>query len=572
MPSDEIAARRHENNLGSVVREKMPEVDIDQIMQKIREEVQRRKQETPSPGLSRSFPSSGSFPTGAGPGLLRPQRTPSFEYKSDYHVRDFLVYHDGDFVRNAYRGLLNREPDPTGYNQYLERLRSGERSKIEILGRIRYSAEGRAKNVRIRGLLVPLGFNLAYRVPMAGYILRLATSLVKLPILLRNIREFEAFTHARFAESGSDLDGILSNLDGQLNRIQGRLEQLADNPWASDLRKEIAAVATTKSDIQETQALGQKLLALELSKAESRRLDALREEIKDLSTVKADANLSAETHQALRGDLEQIRRELLDHKRHILDQQRRLILLLEEARRRLPHPLNENQVAIFAEERDRVLDAMYVSFEDEFRGTREDIKERLRRYLPMIADAAVGSVDFPILDIGSGRGEWLELLTENGYRAKGVDLNGIMVSLCRELGLEVTEKELLEHLRNLPPASLGAITGFHIIEHLPFGKVISFLDESLRTLRPGGMIILETPNPENVLVGSCRFYLDPTHVRPVPSSTLRFLAEARGFNRIRIIDQNPADVRGEAVVADVAEPLRKWFWGPQDYALVGYKT
>ncbi len=550
----------------------MPEVDIDQIMQKIREEVQRRKQETPSPGLSRSFPSSGSFPTGAGPGLLRPQRTPSFEYKSDYHVRDFLVYHDGDFVRNAYRGLLNREPDPTGYNQYLERLRSGERSKIEILGRIRYSAEGRAKNVRIRGLLVPLGFNLAYRVPMAGYILRLATSLVKLPILLRNIREFEAFTHARFAESGSDLDGILSNLDGQLNRIQGRLEQLADNPWASDLRKEIAAVATTKSDIQETQALGQKLLALELSKAESRRLDALREEIKDLSTVKADANLSAETHQALRGDLEQIRRELLDHKRHILDQQRRLILLLEEARRRLPHPLNENQVAIFAEERDRVLDAMYVSFEDEFRGTREDIKERLRRYLPMIADAAVGSVDFPILDIGSGRGEWLELLTENGYRAKGVDLNGIMVSLCRELGLEVTEKELLEHLRNLPPASLGAITGFHIIEHLPFGKVISFLDESLRTLRPGGMIILETPNPENVLVGSCRFYLDPTHVRPVPSSTLRFLAEARGFNRIRIIDQNPADVRGEAVVADVAEPLRKWFWGPQDYALVGYKT
>src|SRR4030043_2272533 len=157
----------------------------------------------------------------------------------------------------------------------------------------------------------------------------------------------------------------------------------------------------------------------------------------------------------------------------------------------------------------------------------------------------MGTRNFPILDLGCGRGEWLELLKENGYIAKGVDFNRVMVRQCQELGLDVTESDMIEYLRNQQPNSFGALTGFHILEHLSFKAVISLFDEALRVLKSGGMVIFETPNPENLIVAACNFYFDPTHRNPLPPRLLNFLIVSRGFEKTGIIRLHPYEFSQE---------------------------
>jgi SAM-dependent methyltransferase len=219
-------------------------------------------------------------------------------------------------------------------------------------------------------------------------------------------------------------------------------------------------------------------------------------------------------------------------------QERRVSVLLEEVRRRLPGPLTTEQLQAMVREENHLPDALYVAFEDQFRGSREEIKERLHVYLPYLQDAGIGTEKMPILDVGCGRGEWLELLRDQGLHATGLDLNRALVSQCRHLGLQVAEGDVLTHLRTLPDSSLGGLTGFHIIEHLPFTDLLKLFDEAARVLKPGGMMIFETPNPENMLVGSCYFYVDPTHRNPLYPQTVQFLAEQRGLVRVDILRVN----------------------------------
>src|SRR5262249_6035429 len=135
------------------------------------------------------------------------------------------------------------------------------------------------------------------------------------------------------------------------------------------------------------------------------------------------------------------------------------------------------------------LDALYAALEDRFRGSRDEIKERFEVYLPYVKDLA------PVVDLGCGRGEWLEILGAAGIEARGVDTNLIQLEQCRSRGLNVSEEDFLAHLQTLDDASAGAVTGFHIVEHVPLKTLVTLLNETLRVLRPGGVVIFETPNP-----------------------------------------------------------------------------
>ncbi|MBD2004105.1 MULTISPECIES: class I SAM-dependent methyltransferase [Cyanophyceae] len=255
-----------------------------------------------------------------------------------------------------------------------------------------------------------------------------------------------------------------------------------------------------------------------------------------------------------------------------LTQQKRLItLFLEEARQRLPEPFNQDQLQSFILEERHLLDAFYVAFEDNFRGSREDINNRLKVYLPLIEEAKIGTGSSPILDVGCGRGEWLELLRESGYIAKGIDINRVMIEECQSRGLDVTQSDVIAYLRSLPDASLGAVVGFHIIEHLPFEVLIKLFDETIRVLQPGGITIFETPNPDNVLVGSNTFYTDPTHRNPLPSNMVQFLAEWRGLYNVKIINLHPYTEEIKLKGSAIAERFNEYFYGAQDYAVTGYK-
>ncbi|NMG08326.1 class I SAM-dependent methyltransferase [Brasilonema sp. UFV-L1] len=259
-------------------------------------------------------------------------------------------------------------------------------------------------------------------------------------------------------------------------------------------------------------------------------------------------------------------------KNDLVQQKRLITMFLEEAQRRLKEPLSKEHLETFVKEEQHLLDAFYVAFENQFRGTREDIHNRLKVYLPLLEEAKVGTPDSLILDVGCGRGEWLELLRESGYTAKGIDINRVMLQQCRAIGLDVIESDVIEYLQSLPDASLGAVTGFHIIEHLPFETLMKLFTETVRVLKPEGLVIFETPNPDNILVGSNAFYTDPTHRNPLPSPTIKFIAESFGLCKVKIMNLHPLENQKLAVDGSLlAERFNQYFYGPQDYSLIGYK-
>jgi O-antigen chain-terminating methyltransferase len=252
----------------------------------------------------------------------------------------------------------------------------------------------------------------------------------------------------------------------------------------------------------------------------------------------------------------------------------RVSTLLAEARKRLPKDFDTAQLAKLSDEDTYNLDSLYLALEDRFRGSREEIKDRMRYYLPMLQNQRIGTRRMPLLDLGCGRGEWLELLCESGLEARGVDANRIFVAACKERGLNVKGEDAVEHLRALPDASVGAVTGFHIIEHLPLGTLINLVDETVRVLKPGGMAIFETPNPQNVLVGCHNFYIDPTHRHPIPCLLAQFILEARGLCNVEIVQLHPYPesfrVRDGGV--ELAQRFNDYFYGPQDYAVIGRRV
>ena len=149
-----------------------------------------------------------------------------------------------------------------------------------------------------------------------------------------------------------------------------------------------------------------------------------------------------------------------------------------------------------------------------------------------------------------------------------------MVSQCEELGLAVINADAIDYLRTVKSNTLGAVTGMHIIEHIPFKRLIALFDEVLRVLKPGGVAIFETPNPENLIVGACNFYYDPTHLNPLPPEPMRFVLEARGFGSIEILRLHPypkEDLLNNGAI-EVQQKINELIYGPRDYALIGYKS
>ena len=177
----------------------------------------------------------------------------------------------------------------------------------------------------------------------------------------------------------------------------------------------------------------------------------------------------------------------------------------------------------------------YRAFEDRYRGSRELIKERLQAYLPFIQPLYELYPAAPAVDLGCGRGEWLEILVEAGFSPIGVDLDEGMLDACHDLSLPVYKGEAIEYLVSLADNSQAVVSALHVVEHINFENLKFLVSEALRVLKPGGLLILETPNPENIVVATCNFYLDPTHQRPIPPALLSFVPEYYGFKRVKTI-------------------------------------
>ncbi len=213
--------------------------------------------------------------------------------------------------------------------------------------------------------------------------------------------------------------------------------------------------------------------------------------------------------------------------------------------------------------------AFYREFEANFRGTREEIVGRLRVYLPFLRPFTEAAEGPGLVDLGCGRGEWLELAAENGMRAEGVDLDDGMLQDCFARGLSARNMDAIAFLRSLPDASRAVVSGFHIAEHLPFEVLQALIAEAHRVLQPGGLLILETPNAENLDVGTLAFHMDPTHNKPLPPGLLSFLPRYHGFARAKVLrlqEKKPLAAAETVRLIDVFRGVSP------DYAVIAQKA
>ena len=184
-------------------------------------------------------------------------------------------------------------------------------------------------------------------------------------------------------------------------------------------------------------------------------------------------------------------------------------------------------------------DNFYLRLEQRFRGSESQIARRLGQYIPLL-ESLEQNPGASALDLGCGRGEWLNILTQRQWQAKGVDLNASMVEHCKKQGFEAHQQDALSCLKALPGESVGLISGFHIAEHIAFDELLEIISEACRVLAPEGVLLLETPNPENLTVGAHTFYMDPSHRHPLPPQLLQFAAQEQGFAQIDIRRLNGA--------------------------------
>jgi SAM-dependent methyltransferase len=222
----------------------------------------------------------------------------------------------------------------------------------------------------------------------------------------------------------------------------------------------------------------------------------------------------------------------------------------------------------------------YVGFEDQFRGSQDEIRRRVEDYVPILAAAT------DIVDIGCGRGELLALLHERGVRARGVDVNAAMVQLCRERGFQAEEGDALSFLERQEDGSIGGLVAVQVVEHFEPAYLTAFLASAFHKMRPGAPLILETINPACWMAFFETYIRDLTHQQPLHPDTLRYLVQASGFSRADVQFRSPVsgedrldrielpDAPGEALggvaaaLNDHADKLNRRLFSFMDYVVV----
>ena len=234
--------------------------------------------------------------------------------------------------------------------------------------------------------------------------------------------------------------------------------------------------------------------------------------------------------------------------------------------------------SIVKEDKSINLDIDYFMFENKFRGSREDIKDRQKKYLRYYIDKS------NVVDLGCGRGEFLELLTDNNINVKGIDINNDFVEFCIDKGLEVEKHDIFIYLQSLDDNSIDGIFCGQVIEHFYPEQIIKFINLAYQKLKVNGVIIVETINPQNLVAVSNWFYMDPTHKKPVHPMTLQFLMQSEGYRNIELLYLHPND-KERIPCLDIQnennsniqefntgiERLNNILYGAQDYAIVARK-
>jgi len=437
--------------------------------------------------------------------------------KDIYTIEDFTRYHNEEFVEYLYQNILRRKPNRDEVLFYTDLLRTGKALPGELVALVRFSPEGKEQGVTILGIKKRYLLAKLFRIPLFGYFFRWLFTLVTLP---KVVQRHSSLVYHVMSEN-KRLNTTLQEMQAKLVSHTNTLEILQEELYGME------------------QSLSQKIET-------------------GLATLDADLSRRVDNQQHY----------ILQIQKRINSTLEKVMKMQHESSKDAAEPLQEH----IKSEKKSILDKLYIDFEDKFRGSREGIKERQKYYLADVLKVTK-ELNLGVVDLGCGRGEWLEVLKEESIPAQGVDLNELMVAEAQNYGVDALYKDALEYLKSLDENSVGVVSGFHIVEHLPFEVLLEILDEAYRVLAPKGMVLFETPNPENIYVGSCSFYTDPTHINPIPPVTLEFLLYNRGFRELQTHRLHPIKeaefLPGEGMkdVNDLIFSATK----AQDYAVMGYK-
>lgn len=614
-------------------------LSFESLVERIQDEATRRQAASADHGVdSRPFArgsgapdgSAGSRATASG-GTLGDRLSaddgsdtssePEFVIKDRYHLDDFLRYHGANFINFCYIAILGRAPDPDGTRFYLDSLNQVSLEKPEIVGRLRYSREGRARKVPIAGLKHVLAFQSFCRIPVLGYLTRLLITVVRMPSVLVQLKRVDNLALSEW-DRLSDQHKVARSRIRELESYLLALEQ-----HTAKERKEAAAVVATQQNDQELLRSSLSDLASGVSTQYNATQSVLEDLRSDHSTLKqateAERRDAADELDKYKADLEQQGRSLTDlassvsaqreanqaiieglrltHlqlKQSVMEESSALAKSLGEqankldgqasthreladtlARHRetdqgavddLRSDLAELEKTVAGRQATRQEIEAFASIESELRGPASAIRDRLAIYLPELEVCRQHSA--PAVDIGCGRGEWVGMIGDNGVRAIGVENDPVLAEAGRNRNLDIRLEDAFEFLEKSEADSLGLISIIHVIEHLPSSELLRFLLQANRCLIPGGTLIVETPNPENLRVGAFTFYCDPTHQKPIPPQLLELMANHCGFDNTRVERLHPLDTN--LILSDAEEPLRtmsNMIYGPQDYAIIARK-
>ncbi|AEG61868.1 methyltransferase domain-containing protein [Desulforamulus ruminis] len=448
-------------------------------------------------------------------------------------ANELLKYNESEFVIRCYETILNRIPEEEGFNYYLNSLITRKLSKVLIINSIIQSEEAKTRNFYVINFkLKKLKAQVAhyvYKTPVFGHIAKAIMHMLRLPKEISHIsRQFYYLRQEQCAlrlQLDTYRTEMLSNAEILNNKIDLLNIDIKENLSNLEMR--------TKTGL------------CKLSTEADYRLNKLSTEINS--------------------ELEELRSEAENKQNHYVEDIDRIQTKMQELINRTKTRSDHTDMTAI---KGQDLDAYYLAFENKYRGTIEDIKQRQTFYLPRL-DFINKASRHLIVDIGCGRGEWLKLLKDNGYTAIGVDLNKEMIKKCINNGLNVTLDDAIEYLKGCEDESIDAVTGFQIIEHLGTETLHQLAIEVKRCLKPGGMFLFETPNPESIYVGTT-FYTDFTHNKPLPPDSIKFLFDYYGFGGVEIIrtgkKKEPHYIAQEYVDEVV------WRYNmEQDYAVVGYR-
>lgn len=254
-------------------------------------------------------------------------------------------------------------------------------------------------------------------------------------------------------------------------------------------------------------------------------------------------------------------------------QQRRLDQFFFDSRQAFKPSPDEKDIQRLESISEHGIDRYYIALEESFRGSRDAILNRCQSYLDLVKNRFLPERNIRAVDLGCGRGEWLQILTNHYPEARGVDSNSAMVAECRSHGLWAEQGDLIQWIQTQPDCSLDLITAFHVIEHLSFKDLNLLMAEANRLLAEDGMLLIETPNPDNLYTAANMFYRDPTHRHPIPKELASHLLTFHGLADIEIIPLHPFP---ESMRLPEDNELSRRFndliYGAQDYVIIARKS